>query len=299
MQSVASIGTGIGLRRENVDDLLARKPADIQCIEIAPENFLHTGGKMYRKFRELAEIYPVVAHGLSLSVASLAPLDQAYLKDLKLFLRDHRLSYMTDHLCYSSLYGAQFHDLLPVPFTREAIRHIVPRVKQIQDFLEVPFALENVSYYAAPAENEMTEWDFVSEVVNQADCSLHLDVNNIYVNSVNHGFDPLAYVRALPLERVLHVHLAGHVEYQGFLLDNHGAPIIDPVWEILREVAPRIAPAAVIIERDHRMPPLDELIEEVKTARAILQSPEQAASSRGIDASERTNHVEGVFGFQL
>jgi hypothetical protein len=178
---------------------------------------------------------------------------------------------MTDHLCYSSVFGAQFHDLLPLPFSREAIRHVVPRIRQIQDFLEMPFAVENVSYYAPAGPSEMTEWEFLSEVADRADCSLLLDVNNIYVNSVNHRFDPLEYLKNVPLDRVIHLHIAGHMKYEGFLLDNHGAAIIDPVWDLLRFVTPNIKNAAVIIERDNDVPPVEESVREVKVAKKIIK----------------------------
>ncbi len=296
---IPTVGVGIGLRRENIDELLERRPPDIHCLEIAPENYLHTGGKLYRKFRELSELYPIVAHGLSLSVGSLAPLNRDYLKDLKKFLREHKFSYMTDHLCYASVFGAQFHDLLPMAFTQEAIRHVATRIRQIQDFLEMPFAVENVSYYAAPGEAEMPEWAFVAEIAEAADCSLLLDVNNIYVNSVNHSFDPMEYLKAIPMQRVLHIHLAGHIEYEGFLLDNHGAAIIDPVWKILQETAKNARPAAVIIERDHRMPPFEELLGEVRMARDILAAPLKAELKTVPSRSEHAGRLEGSFGFQL
>ena len=298
-----SLGVGIGLRRENIDELLAKRPKEIQCLEIAPENYLHTGGKLYRKFRELKEIYPIVAHGLSLSLGSLAPLKKDFLKDLKAFLREHNFPWMSDHLCYSSVLGHEFHDLLPLPFTAEAVAHVVPRIRQIQDYLEMPFAIENVSYYAAPvnpsAAPEMPEWEFLAEVAARADCSLLLDVNNIYVNSVNHGFDPIQYIRSIPLERVLHMHLAGHVEYQGFLLDNHGAAIIDPVWRLLEEAAKGVKPAAVIIERDHRMPPLEDLVEEVKAAHDILQAKAKRPAAAGGAATVSVPSAEHAFGYQL
>jgi uncharacterized protein (UPF0276 family) len=303
-----NFGVGIGLRRENVDELLEKRPQDIQCLEIAPENYLHTGGKLYRQFRELQEIYPVVAHGLSLSVGSLSPLKEDFLKDLKKFLRDHRFPWMSDHLCYSSVFGRSFHDLLPLPFTDEAIRHVVSRIRRIQNDLEMPFAVENISYYApasagGPAssrgENEMTEWEFLAEVAEGADCSLLLDVNNIYVNSVNHGFDPMEYLKAVPFERVLHVHVAGHQEYRGFILDNHGAAVIDPVWELLREVARRARPSAVILERDHHIPPLAELAEEAKVARRIMEQPDDGGGRTGSFRSVAAVREERVFGYQL
>lgn len=272
-----NLGVGLGLRRENIDDILARLPEELDCLEIAPENYMKTGGQLYRQYRELAERYPIAIHGLSLSVGSLHPLSRKFLKELKVFLKEAKALWMSDHLCYSSVLGAQFHDLLPLPLSREAMRHVVPRIRQVQDFLEMPFAIENVSYYASAGKDEMPEWEFLREVAERADCSLLLDVNNIYVNAINHDFDPYDYLRDLPYERVLHIHVAGHIQYEDFLLDTHGAPVIDPVWELLSYVAKRARPKAVIIERDHNLPKLDESLAEVVTARRIIAEAQRAA----------------------
>ncbi len=290
LAGIKNLGVGLGLRRGNVDDLLARLPAELDCLEIAPENYMKTGGKLYSQYRELAERYPVAIHGLSLSVGSLHPLSRKFLKELKVFLKEARALWMSDHLCYSSVLGAQFHDLLPLPLSREAVRHVVPRIRQVQDYLEMPFAIENVSYYASAGKDEMAEWEFLREVAERADCSLLLDVNNIYVNAVNHGFDPYEYLRDLPYERVLHIHVAGHIQYQDFLLDTHGAPVIDPVWDLLRYVAKRARPKAVIIERDHNLPKLEESLAEVATAKRIFAEaraprPALRASERGLRAA--------------
>jgi len=276
-----NLGVGLGLRRENVDALLSDLPREIDCLEIAPENYMKTGGKQYRQYRELAERYPIAIHGLSLSVGSCHPLSRTFLKDLKQFLKEAKALWMSDHLCYSSVLGAQFHDLLPLPLSREAIRHVVPRIRRVQDYLEMPFAIENVSYYASAGKDEMPEWEFLAEVAEKADCSLLLDVNNIYVNAVNHRFDPYDYLKKLPYERVLHIHVAGHVQYDDFLLDTHGAPVIDPVWDLLKYVATRARPKAVIIERDHNLPALSESLEEVKTARRIMSGESEQEDSVG------------------
>lgn len=272
---IKSCGVGIGLRRENAAELLAKKSKSIQCLEIAPENFMKIGGKHYRQFRQLAEIYPIVVHGLSLSLGSKTPLKKDFLKDLKQFLRKHNIPWMSDHLCYSSLHGAQFHDLLPLPFSEEALRNAVRKIKQVQDYLEMPFAVENISYYAPGGAAEMSEWEFVSRVAEEANCSLLLDINNIYVNSINHQFDAMEYLRRIPYQRVLHMHLAGHTEYEGFLLDNHGADIIDPVWRLFAEASRHAKPAAVIIERDHHVPSLSEQIIEVKRAQKFMKQGEK------------------------
>ena len=269
---VNKLGIGLGLRRENSEALLENLPKEVDCLELAPENYFHSGGKLFREFRSLAEHYPIVFHGISLSIGSLKPLNLEYLKEVKEFIREFKPQWFSDHLCYSSVMGAQFHDLLPLPFTKEAIEHVVPRIQQAQDYLGIPLAMENVSCYAHPGEPEMPEWEFVREVVERSDCGLLLDVNNIYVNSVNFGFDPKTYVDHMPLDRVLHIHVAGHRQMDDFLLDTHGAPVVDPVWEILGQVASKVELPAVIIERDNNLPELSEQIQEVSMARKVVEA---------------------------
>lgn len=274
---VDPVGIGLGLRTENSEALLKTLPTEIDCLEVAPENYFESGGKLYREFRSLAEHYPIIFHGISLSIGSLKPLDQNYLKKVKSFTREFKPQWFSDHLCYSSVMGAQFHDLLPLPFSQEAIDHVVPRIRQVQEDLGMPFALENISCYALPGEPEMKEWEFIREIVTQADCGLLLDVNNIYVNSVNFGFDPEEYLAAMPMERVMHIHVAGHRQMEDFLLDTHGAPVIHPVWEVLRKVAEKTELPAVIVERDNNLPPLEEQLAEVRMAREIVTAAKKAA----------------------
>jgi hypothetical protein len=279
-----NLGIGLGLRRENSSALARLKPDSIDVLEVAPENYFHTGGKLFREFCELAERYPVLFHGISLSLGSLKPLDMEYLTAVKEFIGDYQPLWFSDHLCYSSVMGAQFHSLLPLPFTEEAIHHVVPRIQRVQDYLGMPLAIENISYYAAPAEPQMTEWEFVREVAERSDCGLLLDVNNIYVNAVNFNFDPMEYLRAVPLERVMHVHVAGHRRMEDFVLDTHGAPVVDPVWDLLSALAARTDLPAVIIERDSNLPELGEQLAEVERARervargaAVLPSSQKKA----------------------
>ena len=267
-----NFGVGLGLRRENSSALLETNLHTVDVLEVTPENYFHTGGKFYREFCQLAERYPILFHGISLSLGSLKPLDREYLKNVKDFIKDYQPLWYSDHLCYSSVMGSQFHSLLPLPFTEEAIAHVVPRIHQVQDYLGMPLAIENISYYATPGAGEMSEWEFIRQVVERADCGLLLDVNNIYVNSVNFNFDPIAYVAAMPLERVMHIHVAGHRRLKDFVLDTHGAPIIDPVWEILAAVAERTELPAVIIERDSNLPPIAEQLAEVAKGRAVIAS---------------------------
>lgn len=258
---------GMGLRKEHSLDLIRQLPPQIDCLEIAPENYMNTGGDYYDQFCELAQKYPIIFHGLCMSVGSLRPIDKNHLKQVKAFLNKFNAPWMSDHLCFSSVQGGQTHDLLPLPFSKEAVKHVSQKIKQIQDFLEMPFAIENVSYYADPTPPEMTEWQFLSEVLEAADCSLLLDVNNLYVNSINHDFDPYKYLKNIPLERTLHMHIAGHEQREDFILDTHGAPVIDPVWDLLSYVTAQIAVPAIIIERDNNIPPLEIVLAEVKKAR--------------------------------
>ncbi len=271
---------GMGLRKEHSQDMVEQLPTEMDCLEIAPENYMGTGGEYYDQFCELSKHYPIVFHGLCMSVGSTQPIDQEHLKNIKNFLKKFNAKWMSDHLCFSSVQGGQTHDLLPLPFTKEAVKHVSQKIKHIQDFLEMPFAVENVSYYADPVPPEMTEWQFISEVLEKADCPLLLDVNNIYVNSVNHGFDPYEYLNNIPLERTLHMHVAGHQQQkEDFILDTHGAAIIDPVWDLLSHVTQRIQVPAIIIERDNNIPDLKEVLAEVKYAKQIQKNSHSSFQS--------------------
>lgn len=238
-------------------------PTEVDFLEVAPENWMRIGGRLGRAFRALAERYPIVCHGLSLSIGGPAPLDEDFLHDLKAFLDAHDVRYYTEHLSYCSD-GGQMYDLMPIPFTEEAVTHVVDRVRRVQDILERPIALENVSYYATPGQ-EMAEIEFVNSVLEAADCGLHLDVNNIYVNSINHGYDPYAFLRALPGERIVYCHVAGHyVEAEDLRVDTHGTDVIDPVWDLLEAAYESFGVFPTLLERDFNIPPLGELVGEVK-----------------------------------
>ncbi len=274
-----TLGIGLGLRREHTGSLLGHFPDELQWFEVAPENYMEIGGKVYRDFCELAERVPVVAHSVSLSLGSLDPLNKPFLKQLKKFIRTHKIPLASDHICFSSYHGVQFDDLVPLPFTWEAVRHVAKRVRRVQDFLEVPYAVENVSYYAPAGAPEMTEWDFVRAVVEESGAGLLLDVNNIYVNSVNFGFDPLDYLRAMPLDKIAYVHIAGHRrKRRNFLLDTHGAEIVTPVWKILDELAAMTPIPGIMIERDANIPPLEEILDEVRHIQRILKEPRSHAA---------------------
>lgn len=244
--------------------LAEQPPAQVNFMEVAPENWIGMGGSYAKQFRAFTERYPFVCHGLSLSIGSPAPLDEAFLHKLKRFLKDHQIRCYSEHLSYCSDDG-HLYDLMPIPFTEEAVHYVAQRVHRVQDILEQPIALENVSYYAAPGK-EMEEIDFINAVLSEADCQLLLDVNNIYVNSVNHRYDAEAFLKALPAERIAYLHIAGHYnEADDLIVDTHGADIIDPVWDLLDKTYAHFGVIPTLLERDFNIPPIVELLTEVDT----------------------------------
>lgn len=266
------LGVGLGLRRAHFDTLLSHPPEELEWLEIAPENYMEIGGWVHRDFCKLAEMRPVIAHSISLSLGSIDPLNKTFIRQLKKFIGDHHIPLASDHICFSSYNQVQLDDLLPLPFTWEAVRHISKRIKQVQDMLEVPFAVENISYYAPSGAPEMSEADFVRAVIEESGAWLLLDVNNIYVNSVNHRFDPVQYLKKMPLNKIAYVHIAGHWQkHKGFLIDTHGADIIKPVWKLLDTLAEMTELKSVMIERDSEIPPLKELTRELRQIHTILE----------------------------
>jgi uncharacterized protein len=244
-------------------------------MEVAPENWIGVGGRMGRQFRAFTERFPFVCHGLSLSIGSPAPLDEALLKDIGAFLDTHGIRLYTEHLSYCSDDG-HLYDLLPIPFTEEAVHYVAERVRRAQDILGRRIALENASYYAAIGA-EMSELAFVNAVLSEADCDLLLDVNNIYVNSVNHGYDPADFLKGLPGERIVYAHVAGHYnEAQDLIVDTHGAEVIDPVWSLLETAYANFGVFPTLLERDFNFPPVETLLGEVDTIRGLQ---ERAATS--------------------
>lgn len=267
-----NLGVGLGLRRPFIEQIADSPPVNIDWYEIAPENYLGRGGIAVRSLEKIAAARPLIAHGLQLSLGSLDPLNHNYLKALKAFLREWKIAWFSDHLCVSSRFGHYFHDLLPLPFTQEAAQHVAERARIVQDILEVPLALENVSYYLSPAPPEMTEWDFVREIIDRSGCALMLDVNNIYVNAINHGFDPKTYLDAICHEPILQIHIAGHDrDPSGLIIDTHGQAIGQAVWELLSYLGEKRGLPPVLIERDTNIPPLKKLISEVEKAKVIYQ----------------------------
>jgi hypothetical protein len=268
-------GAGLGFRRELIPALQAQVPAAIEFFELAPENWIGLGGAPGRDLRAFTERYPFVCHGLSLSLGGPTPLDEVLLAKIRQFMDAHGIALYTEHLSYCSDDG-HLYDLLPIPFTEEAVKYVAARIRRAQDLLERRIAVENASFYVAAPIAEMDEASFVRAVLDEADCDLHLDVNNVYVNSVNHRYDPLAFIRAMPTERIVYLHMAGHYrEADDLLVDTHGADVIDPVWALLAETYRIHGVAPTLLERDFNLPPLRDLAREVERI-AALQAPYRA-----------------------
>ncbi len=269
MRETSLHGTGLGLRRELLPDLMAGIPDAIDFLELAPENWLDMGGAHRRALRHVAERRPIAAHGLSLNLGGHAPLDEIFLKRVKRFLDEYRIELFTEHLSWCGDNG-HLYDLLPIPFTGDAVRHVAGRIRRTQDILERRIAIENASYYVAAPIAEMDEIAFIRAVLEEADCGLHLDVNNVYVNSINFGFDPCNFINAMPAERVVYMHMAGHWrEAEDLIIDTHGANVIEPVWNLLDHAYRRIGVRPTLLERDFNIPPLDELLPELLRIRAL------------------------------
>lgn len=265
------LGFGLGLRPDYYEEILTQKP-DLDWFEILTENYLVPGGKPLYYLDQIRTHYPIVMHGVSLSLGSSDPLDRDYLQQLKNLASRVEPVWISDHLCWTGVNGVNAHDLLPIPYTRQAVNHIVSRIHQVQEFLGRPILIENVSSYLAYKQSEMTEWEFILEIVNKADCYILLDVNNVYVSSINHQFDPLDYIFAMPAERVAQIHLAGHSNHGHYIIDTHDAPVIQPVWDLYGATIKRLGAVSTMIERDDNMPPLVDLLAEIKHAREIAES---------------------------
>ncbi len=268
----ADYGTGIGLRIPHLNHILERKPV-VDWFEIISENYMVDGGRPLAVLDRILEQYRVVQHGVSMYFGSAEPLNREHLRRLKALVRRTRTPWLTDHLCWGSVDGRYTHDLLPMPYTFEAAKLTARKVRQAQDFLEVPIAVENVSSYAEFHASEMTEWEFLNEVVERADCGILLDVNNIYVSSRNHDFDPRAYVEAVDPERVMQIHIAGHSKFEKYILDTHDHPVIGPVWELYRLAIERCGPRPTLLEWDDRIPSFDEVHAEALKAARYAPAP--------------------------
>ncbi len=260
-------GAGLGLRRGMLPQLLKLSDNDVDFLEIAPENWIGVGGRFRRQFLQLAERFPLICHGLSLSIGSPAPLDEDFVRSVRTFLDDHHIPFYSEHLSYCSDDIGHLYDLMPIPFTDEAVNYVAARIRRVQDILERQIAIEHVSYYAAPGQR-MREVDFINAVLSESDCKLLLDVNNIYVNSVNFRYDPYEFLNALDLSRTAYVHIAGHyVEAEDLRIDTHGTAVVDPVWALLDAAYQKTGPVPTLLERDFNFPPMDELLREIEVIR--------------------------------
>lgn len=263
-------GAGLGLKQEIIPDMLELQPKQISFVEVAPENWINVGGARGKSLRAVTERYPLVCHGLSLNIGGPAPLDMDFLQDVKQFLDTHQVDIYTDHLSYCGDSG-QLYDLMPIPFTGEAVTYVADRIKQVQDVLGRRIGMENVSAYVMP-QGEMNEVEFLNAVIEEADCAYHLDVNNIFVNAMNHGFDPYEYLAQIPAERILYAHIAGHYEEAPDLrIDTHGEDVLPEVWQMLHKAYELYGVFPTLLERDFNIPPLAELLGEVDQIVAIQQ----------------------------
>jgi uncharacterized protein (UPF0276 family) len=261
-------GAGLGLRRPLADKLMADPPTDIDFMEIAPENWIHVGGALGKKLRFFTERYPFLIHGLSLSIGSPAPLDEQLVRDIKAFMAEHSIRMYSEHLSYCGDDG-HLYDLMPIPFTDDAVRYVADRVRRVQDILEQRIALENVSYYA-PTDSSMSEKDFLLAVLDEADCDLMLDINNIVVNSINHGYDANDFLNDMPAERIRYFHLAGHyVEAEDLRIDTHGTAVDAQAWQLLDDAYKKFGPVPTLLERDFNFPPIEELLDEVRRIKQL------------------------------
>lgn len=262
------LGYGLGLRSEHYTDILEGNPP-IDWFEILSENYMVPGGNPLYILDQITERYPVVMHGVSLSIASTQPLDMGYLASLKTLAQRTNPKWISDHLCWTGVHGVNLHDLLPFPYTEEALDHIAERVNIVQDYLGRPFTLENVSTYVSFTQSEMSEWDFITELTKRTGCWLLLDVNNVYVSAFNHEFSALDFINGIPEDRVVQFHMAGHSDHETYIVDTHDAPVRAEVWELYRHCLNRFGPVSSIIERDDDIPPLKEMLPELQKLRAI------------------------------
>ena len=275
-------GAGLGLRRPLMNRLMAEPPADIDFMEVAPENWIHVGGRLGRKFRFFAERYPILIHGLSLSIGAPSPLNEQLLYDIKAFMDEHGVRFYSEHLSFCGDDG-QLYDLMPIPFTEDAVKYVAGRIRRAQDILERRMAVENVSYYT-PTDTSMTEIEFTNAVLEEADCDLLLDINNIVVNSINHQYDAREFMLAMPKDRIKYFHLAGHlVEAEDLRIDTHGDAVDDQVWQLLADAYDHFGPVPTLLERDFNFPPIEDLLTEIRRIKEL-----QGAAGAGDKVVEST-----------
>ena len=272
--ATSGLGYGLGLRSHYYEAILVQRPA-VDWFEVVSENFMVDGGKALYYLDAIGEHYPLVMHGVSLSIGGPHALDQSYLQRLKELARRVKPAWISDHLCWSRGNAHQLHDLLPLPYTEESLQHVAARVSQVQDVLELPLVLENVSSYLRTASDQFNEWEFLARLSELSGCELLLDVNNVYVSSRNHGFDPWQFISALPAQSIRQIHLAGHSDYGDYVIDTHDHPISDPVWQLYQRSLELLGPVATMIERDDHFPPFEELLAELHKARTLGQATMQ------------------------
>ncbi len=265
----ADLGLGVGLRTVHFNHILRQQPR-VDWFEIISENFIDSGGRPRYVLQQLAERYPIVMHGVSLSIGSTDPLDFEYLKKLKTLAKEVKAGWISDHLCWTGVAGRNTHDLLPIPFNGQTLQHVVERVRIVQDFLQRPLVLENPSSYVTFRDSTMDEWEFITRLAEKTDCGLLLDVNNVYVSSFNHDMDPVEFVSSLPHERIVQFHLAGHSNYTTHLIDTHDNHVIDPVWELYRLAHKLTGGVSTLLEWDARIPPFPVMHEEVLKAKQFM-----------------------------
>ncbi len=265
-----NLGFGLGLRTEHYHPILQTKPK-VDWFEVLSENYMVPGGKPLYFLDKIRENYPVVMHGVSLSIGSTTSFNSDYLRDLKKLANRIEPAWISDHLCWTGVHGHNMHDLLPLPYTEETVAHVVARIKQVQDYLGRQILLENVSSYASYVDSSMTEWEFICQIAESADCLLLLDVNNIYVSSFNHNFDAKMFIDGVPQKRIQQIHLAGHNNHGDYIIDTHDAPVIDPVWHLYEYAIEKFGAVSTMIERDDNIPELAVLVDELNIARKLSE----------------------------
>jgi len=271
------LGFGLGLRVDHYESLID-EPGKVEWLEIVSENYLVPGGRPLRWLERFRERFPLVMHGVSMSIGGTDPLDMGYLNQLAALAKRVEPAWISDHLCWTGVQGVNLHDLMPLPYTEEALRHVVDRVRRVQDTLGRRILLENVSSYISFAQSQLTEWEFLAAVAERADCLILLDINNVHVSAHNHGFSALDYLDGLPAARVQQFHLAGHEHGGELLIDTHDAPVVDAVWHLYVEAVRRFGRVSTMIERDDHIPPLVELLAELEHARALADALMQQAA---------------------
>jgi uncharacterized protein (UPF0276 family) len=265
------LGYGVGLRRQHYSHVLETRPK-VDWFEVVSENFMVAGGRALEVLEGVRANYPIVMHGVSMSIGSTDPLNRSYLRQLRDLARRFDPAWISDHLCWTGVGGRNLHDLLPLPYTEEAVSHVVARIRNVQDILERPILIENVSSYMAFADSTMSEWEFISAIANEADCGILLDINNIFVSAFNHKFDANDYIDAVPADRVVQYHLAGHSDHGAYLLDTHDHPVRDEVWVLYERAARRFGAVSALVEWDDNIPEFAELADIADRARAIFNA---------------------------